>query len=116
MGNPFKFLGKAFGNPIVQQIAVGAVAGFAPALAPLVHTSLSAVIAAEAKFPSQGSGAQRAAWASEVVAVSAAPMIASIEAATGKELVDEGLFHQGLESINQGVVQCLNAFRVLPKG
>lgn len=116
MGNPFKFLGNAFKNPIVQQVAVGAVAGFAPALAPLIHTSLSAVLAAEAKFPTQGSGADRAAWASEVVAVSAAPMISSIEAATGKELVDQALFQQGLDSINQGVVQCLNAFRMLPKG
>ena len=115
MANPFRFIGRAFKNPIVQQIAVGAVAGFAPALAPLVHTSLSAVLAAEAKFPKTGSGKERAAWASEVVAVSAAPIISGIEAATGKELVDEMLFQEGMEAINEGLVKCLNAFRILPK-
>lgn len=115
MGKAFGFLGRIFKSPVVQQIAVGVAAGFAPALAPLVHNALSAALAAEAKFPKSGSGAERAAWASEVVAVAAAPLIASIETATGKELVDEALFQQGLESINEGVVKCLNAFGVLPK-
>ena len=115
MPNPFKFIGRAFKNPLVQQLTVGVAAGFAPALAPIVHTSLSAVLAAEAKFPKSGSGAERAAWASEVVAVSAASVISGIEVATGKELADEALFQQGLESINEGVVRCLNAFGILPK-
>ena len=115
MPNPFRFVGKVFKNPLVQQIAVGAVAGFAPAFAPLVHTSLSAILAAEAKFPKTGSGGAKAAWASEVVAVSAGPVIAAVEEATGKELMDEALFQQGLESINEGVVKCLNAFGILPK-
>ena len=116
MGKSFGFLGRVFKSPVVQQIAVGVSAGFAPALAPLVHNALSAALAAEAKFPKSGSGAERAAWASEVVAVSAAPIIASIEMATGKQLVDEMLFQQGLDAINEGVVRCLNAFGVLPKG
>lgn len=115
MPNPFKFVGKVFKNPLVQQIAVGAAAGFAPAFAPLILTSFNTILAAEAKFPKGGSGGAKAAWASEVVAVSAGPVIAAVEEATGKELTDEALFQQGLESINEGVVKCLNAFGILPK-
>jgi hypothetical protein len=107
------FFGKLFG--ISAQIAPLAATLFFPAFAPLVSLSLRAIITAEGKFPAAKSGADKAAWAADVVAVSAPDIIAAIEQATGKELADEALLHDALGDINNGLVKAMNAFRVLPK-
>jgi hypothetical protein len=107
------FFGRLLG--VAQTVAP--LAGlFLPAFAPLINVSLRAIVAAEGKFPAQKSGADKAAWAADVVAVSAPELIAAIETATRKELADEALLHDALADINNGLVKAMNAFRVLPKG
>lgn len=109
-----KFFGKLLG--ITQTIAPLAVGVFFPAFAPLINTTLRAIVAAEGEFPAAKSGADKAAWAAKVVAVNAPDVIAAIETATGKQLADEALLQDALADINNGLVKALNAFRVLPKG
>ena len=38
-----------------------------------------------------------------------------VKSSTGKELADEKLLSSGLDKLNDGVVDVLNAFRLLPK-
>jgi len=108
-----RFFGKLFG--IAQTLAPVAVGVFFPAFAPLINVTLRAIVAAEGKFPAAKSGADKAAWAADVVAVNAPDIIAAVEAATGKELADEALLQEALADINNGLVKAMNAFRVLPK-
>ena len=106
------FLGKFFG---VAQTVAPLVGLFFPAFAPLINVSLRAIVAAEGRFTAAKSGADKAAWAADVVAVNAPDMIAAIETATGKQLADEALLQDALKDINNGLVKAMNAFRVLPK-
>jgi hypothetical protein len=107
-----KFFGRLFG--IAQQIAP--LAGlFFPAFTPLVNVTMRAIVAAEGKFPAAKSGSEKAQWAADVVAVNAPDLIAAIETATGKQLMDEELLRDALSDINNGLVKAMNAFRVLPK-
>ncbi|MEI6282634.1 MAG: hypothetical protein WCP82_07950 [Alphaproteobacteria bacterium] len=109
-------IGSFFGRLLGIAQTVAPIAGlFFPAFMPLISVSLRAIIAAEGKFPAAKSGADKAAWAADVVSVNAPDMIAAIEAATGKQLVDEALLQDSLKNINDGLVKAMNAFRVLPK-
>ena len=109
-----KFFGKLFGA--AQAVAPLAANVFFPAFAPLINVTLRAIVTAEGKFPAAKSGAEKAAWVADVVAVNAADVIAAIEHATGKQLADEALLQDALANINDGLVKALNAFAVLPKG
>ena len=109
-------LGRFFGKLLGISIQVAPIAGlFFPAFQPFINLGIRAIVAAEGKFPAAKSGADKAAWAADVIAVSAPEIIAAIETTTGKELADEALLQEALSDINNGLVKALNAFRVLPK-
>lgn len=108
-----KFFGKLFG--VAQVVAPIAAGAFFPAFAPLINSTLRAIIMAEGMFPAAKSGPDKALWVSNVVAVNAPDVIEAIEKATGKELSDQVLLQEALADINNGLVKAMNAFKVLPK-
>jgi hypothetical protein len=96
-------------------LAIIAVNSFAPGLGPVITAIISAATLAEDKLGG-GKGTDKFALVLDYLRVAAPGLIKSIEQATGKELVDEQLFEDGLKDTAEGVVKLLNAFRLLPKG
>lgn len=85
-----------------------------PGIGPLVNTVVSAILTAEGKFGS-GTGDQKFEYVQEAVTVASPAIIQALETGLNRELADENLFAAGLNKTIQGLVDVLNAFRILPK-
>jgi hypothetical protein len=102
---------------------VGMIAGFAahdlisvinPPLGTLIGTLLNSIVLAEARV-GPGNGAQKKDVSLNAIQVAAPLLVQLIESTTQKTLVDNVLFTSGIEKLNDGIVDVLNAFRILPK-
>lgn len=102
---------------------VGLIAGLAapdligivnPPLGALIGTLLNSVLLSEARI-GPGNGAQKKDEALNAIQVAAPLLVQIIESTTKKDLVDNALFTGGIEKLNDGIVDVLNAFRILPK-
>lgn len=110
---------KAMGGFAMRAIGSGA-AGVLPAvgtmvLGPvwtvLITNVVSAVMSAEE--PTE-TGEAKKSTAMKILAASAGGLIKLIETTQGKDLVDDALFLSALGKITDGVVDMMNAFRMLP--
>lgn len=111
--NIFRLLGRAFKSPAVQIIGTSVLTAFAPGFLPLIQISMRAIAAAEVRYPGEKTGADKAAFTSSIVAVLAPEIISEIERSTGKQLVDDDKFAEGMKLINDGLVACMNSFGIL---
>jgi hypothetical protein len=102
---------------------VGLIAGLAapdlisllnPPLGALVGTLLNSILLSEARV-GPGNGVQKKDEALNAIQVAAPLLVQLIESTTQKTLVDNVLFTSGIEKLNDGIVDVLNAFRILPK-
>jgi hypothetical protein len=109
-----RFFSRLFNNPIVKAVAVTALSTFAPGILPLVTSALDGLLAAEAKFGA-GGGSDKLNWVLDFISVLSPRIVRDIEAATGKELVDDALFEESIRDLVNALVKMLNAFRILPK-
>jgi hypothetical protein len=85
-----------------------------PAIGALVQTVLQAIVLAEAKLGS-GNGTAKKEEVLGAVQIAVPLILKVMENATGKDLVDDQLFSQGIDKLNDALVDILNSFRVLPK-
>lgn len=102
---------------------IGAIAGAAgpevismvnPPMGALAAVVLNSVLLAEAKNGS-GNGPIKKLDALSGVQVALPLLLAVMQQSTGKALVDPEALVNGVEKINDGIVDILNGFRVLPK-
>jgi hypothetical protein len=99
---------------VAGQKAPEIVSAFNPALGSLMGTMLNAVLMAESKIGS-GKGETKKAEALGAVQVAVPLILRVIESATNRELADDAQFASGIEKMNDGLVEIMNAFRILPK-
>jgi hypothetical protein len=83
-----------------------------PGLGMLTTTILNAVLKAEGQLGS-GTGVQKAETAWNLIDTAAPALVAMIEMQTGKQLVDQVLFQEGLQLLQEGQVKVLNSFGLL---
>lgn len=102
---------------------VGLIAGLAapeligivnPPLGALIGAMLNSILLSEARV-GPGNGARKKDEALNAIQVAAPLVVQIVESSTGKTLVDSALFTSGIEKLNDGIVDVLNAFRILPK-
>lgn len=84
-----------------------------PVFGALLTTVINSVLKTEAKMGA-GNGAAKLDAALDLTDTAVPAIVALIETSTGKELVDNELFANGMTDVHNGVVKILNAFRVLP--
>lgn len=107
---------KRFGSIVLKVGEVAAPAAltvFGGPFGTLVGQQLSAVLAAQVRLPN-GTGEDRKQTAMDMMTISAPSTIAMIEQLTGHKMQDEARFLTGVESINDGIVDVLKAFGVIP--
>ena len=80
----------------------------------IVGTILNSVLHAEAKV-GPGNGEQKKQDSLNSIEVAIPLILSLIKSATGKDLADADKLSSGIEKLNDGVVDILNAFRILPK-
>ncbi len=83
-------------------------------LGALIGTAVNAVVMAEAKL-GPGNGASKKEDAMSAIQVAIPVVVKFIETSTGKMLADQTQLAAGLSTLNDAVVQILNAFAILPK-
>lgn len=83
-----------------------------PGLGVLVGTVLNAILKTEAQMGS-GNGAAKSEAVWNLVDTAAPAIVGMIELQTGKTLVDQVLFQEGLAAMQEGQVKILNAFGLL---
>ncbi len=111
---------KTFFSILKKVLQLGAIAvpavlqTVSPGVGTLVATILNAILSAEARYGA-GTGAQKADAVTDAINTALPALVDVIEQRTGKELADQTLFANGLAQVQEGLVQILNAFRVLPK-
>ena len=102
---------------------VGSIAGKAapdiirlvdPSLGALASSLLSSVLLAEAKL-GPGNGELKKAESMNAMTVASPILLRMVETATGRRLEDPELLRTGIEKMNDGLVDVLNAFGFLPK-
>lgn len=102
---------------------VGIIAGHAvpdvvrvwnPALGGILESVMQGVLQAEAKFGS-GRGAEKKQYVLENLQVAAPLVLALVEGAAGRDLVDDEEFSAGLSKLIDGTVSLLNACGALPQ-
>jgi hypothetical protein len=103
---------------------VGLIAGVAapevlalvnPAMGAIAGTVLQSVVLAEAKT-GPGNGDSKKQEALNAVQIALPVILQLMQTTTGKQLAHPELIASGFEKMNDGVVDILNAFHVLPKG
>lgn len=104
---------KKIGDVAGQQ-APDIVSSFNPALGALAGTVLNAVVLSESKLGS-GNGEAKKAEVMGILQVAVPLILKVVEASTGRDLVDDVRFAAGMEKLNDGIVDVLNAFHILPK-
>lgn len=105
---------KKFGGGLKKGAAIALpIAGIVnPALAPAIGVITNAILTAE---KTKVSGAEKAIMAQGIVADASPAIIAWLEQASGKEMIDEKLFSEGMKDLQEATVKLLNAFGQLPK-
>ena len=102
---------------------VGVIAGQAtpeiiklvdPPLGALVSSLINSVLLAEAKV-GPGNGELKRSESLNAMQVAAPLLLRMVQTATGRKLEDPELLRSGLEKLNDGMVDVLNAFGFLPK-
>lgn len=99
---------------IAGQAAPQIISMVNPPLGAIVSTMLNSILVSEAKIgPGHGDEKKQDALSAIQVAV---PLILDlVKSSTGKDLADDKLLTAGIEKLNDGLVDVLNAFRLLPK-
>lgn len=109
------FIGLAKVLGVVGPVALPIIAStFFPALVPIVTTIMNGVFSAEA-IHGPGNGSTKFQTVMQHLQTATPLILDALERATGKQLVDEGLFQAGMQKIADGVVDLLNSFGALPK-
>lgn len=105
---------KKFGGGLKKGAAIALpIAGvLSPTLAPAIGVITNAILSAE---KTRTSGAEKAVMAQGIVTDALPAIIAMLEQATGKKLADPRLLTAGLEKLQEGTVDLMNAFGQLPK-
>jgi hypothetical protein len=99
---------------IAGQAAPQIISLVSPPLGSIVSTILSSILVSEAKL-GPGHGDQKKQDAMSAVQVAVPLILDLIKSSTGKELCDDKMLTTGLDKLNDGLVDILNAFRLLPK-
>jgi len=85
-----------------------------PPLGAILTTVLNGVLIAETKF-GPGNGDQKKQDVTSAIQVALPLILTFIKSSTGKDIADEALLSSGIDKLIDGVVDVLNAFRILPK-
>jgi hypothetical protein len=99
---------------IAGQAAPQIISMVNPPLGSIVSTILNSILISEAKTGA-GHGDQKKQDALAAVQVAIPLMLDLVKSSTGKDLADDKQLVQGIEKLNDGLVDILNAFRLLPK-
>lgn len=99
---------------IAGQTAPQIISLVSPPLGALVNTVMHAVLLSEAKV-GPGNGEAKKQEALQAIQVAVPLVLQLMEQQTKKDLADDALFASGVEKLTDGLVDIMNAFRVLPK-
>lgn len=105
---------KKFGGGLKKGAAIALpIAGIVnPALAPAIGVITNAILTAE---KTKMSGAEKAVFAQGIVADASPAILAFIEQASGANIIDEKLFGQGMQKLQDAMVDIMNSTGQLPK-
>jgi len=102
---------------------IGQIAGIAapeiisiinPPMGAIAGTVLQSILMAEARV-GPGNGDEKKQDALSYIQVALPLLLQLMQVTAGKQLADEKLLTSGFDKLNDGMVDILNAFRVLPK-
>jgi hypothetical protein len=99
---------------IAGQAAPQIISVVSPPLGSIVSTILNSILITEAKI-GPGRGDQKKQDALSAVQVAVPLILQLVRSSTGKELADEKRLMEGIDKLNDGLVDVLNAFSLLPR-
>jgi len=99
---------------VAGQAAPQIISTFNPAMGAIAGTVLQSVLLTEAQMGS-GNGETKKQASLNSVQVALPLLLELVSATSNRQLADPKALADGFEKLNDGVVDILNAFRVLPK-
>ena len=99
---------------VAGQAAPQIISSFNPAMGAIANTVLQSVVLTEAQMGS-GNGEAKQQASLSAIQVALPLLLELVNTTSNRQLADPAALSSGLEKLNDGVVDILNAFRILPK-